>query len=44
MITLKTTAAMVWLLLGALIIIGPFIAFHIIIKNTKALAYEFNRK
>ena len=32
-----------WFLLGALIIVGPFIALHIIFKNTNALADEYNK-
>ena len=35
---------LLWYLLGSFIIIGPFIALHIIIKNTNALAEEFNKK
>ena len=35
---------LLWFLLGSLIIIGPFIALHIIIKNTNALADEYNKK
>ncbi len=35
---------LLWLILGSLIIIGPFIALHIIIKNTNALAEEYNKK
>ena len=34
----------IWLLLGTFIIVGPFIALHIIIKNTNALAEEYNKK
>ena len=34
----------IWLLLGTLIIVGPFIALYIIIKNTNALADEYNKK
>jgi len=34
---------LLWLLLGSFIIIGPFIALHIIIKNMNALAEEYNR-
>jgi len=33
-----------WLLLGTLIVVGPFIALYIIIKNTNALADEYNKK
>ncbi|GHV20015.1 hypothetical protein FACS189494_02920 [Spirochaetia bacterium] len=35
---------LLWYVLGAFIIVGPFIAMHIIIKNTNALADEFNKK
>ena len=34
---------LLWYLLGSLIIVGPFIAMHIIIKNTNALADEYNK-
>ena len=37
-------AILLWLLLGSFIIVGPFIALYIIIKNTNALADEYNRK
>jgi hypothetical protein len=36
-------AILLWLLLGSLIIVGPFIAWHIIFKNTNALADEYNK-
>ena len=35
---------LLWLILGSIVIIGPFIALHIIIKNTNALADEYNKK
>jgi hypothetical protein len=35
---------LLWYILGSFIIIGPFIALHIIIKNTNALADEYNKK
>jgi hypothetical protein len=35
---------LLWFLLGSLIIIGPFIALHILFKNTNALADEYNKK
>ena len=35
---------LLWYILGSLIIIGPFIAMHIIIKNVNALADEYNKK
>ena len=35
---------LLWYILGSLIIVGPFIALHIIIKNTNALADEYNKK
>jgi hypothetical protein len=34
---------LLWYLLGACIVIGPFIALYIIIKNTNALADGYNR-
>jgi hypothetical protein len=34
---------LLWFLLGSLIIIGPFIAMHIVFKNTNALADEYNK-
>ena len=33
---------LLWYLLGAFIIVGPFIAMHIIFKNVNALADQFN--
>lgn len=33
-----------WFTLGSLVFIGPFIAMHIIIKNTNALASIYNKK
>jgi len=33
-----------WSVLGAIIVIGPLIATHIIIKNTNALASRYNKK
>ena len=35
---------LLWYILGSFIIVGPFIALHIIIKNTNALADEYNKK
>ncbi len=35
---------LLWYILGSFIIVGPFIAMHIIIKNTNALAEEYNKK
>ena len=35
---------LLWFLLGSLIVVGPFIAMHIIFKNTNALADEYNKK
>ena len=35
---------LLWLLLGSFIIVGPFIALYIIIKNTNALADEYNKR
>ena len=37
-------AVLLWYILGAFIIVGPFIALYIIIKNTNALADEYNKK
>ncbi|MCL2705066.1 MAG: DUF4234 domain-containing protein [Spirochaetaceae bacterium] len=37
-------AVLLWYILGSFIIVGPFIAMHIIIKNTNALATEYNKK
>jgi hypothetical protein len=34
---------LLWLIFGSFIIVGPFIALHIIIKNTNALAEEYNK-
>ena len=44
-ITIKESGSTVllWLLLGSFVFIGPFIALHIIIKNTNALADEYNK-
>ena len=33
-----------WMILGSFIVVGPFVALHIIIKNTNALADEYNKK
>lgn len=39
------TSVLMWMLFGALLCgIGPFIAMHIIIKNTNALAAAYNSK
>ena len=35
---------LLWYILGSFIIVGPFIALHILIKNTNALADEYNKK
>ena len=35
---------LLWIILGSFIIVGPFIAYHIIIKNVNALADEYNKK
>ncbi|MDR1106813.1 MAG: DUF4234 domain-containing protein [Treponema sp.] len=35
---------LLWYILGSFIIVGPFIAFYIIIKNVNALADEYNKK
>jgi hypothetical protein len=44
-LTFKESGALVllWYIPGSFIIVGPFIAWHIIIKNTNALADEYNR-
>ena len=44
-ITIKESGGVVllWYILGSLIIVGPFVALYIIIKNTNALADEFNK-
>ena len=38
------TTILLWFILGSFIIVGPFIALHIIIKNTNALAEAYNKK
>ncbi|MDL2229517.1 DUF4234 domain-containing protein [Treponema sp. OttesenSCG-928-L16] len=38
------TAVILWMILGSFIIVGPFIALYIIIKNTNALADAFNSR
>jgi hypothetical protein len=38
------TEVLLWALLGACIIVGPFISLHIVIKNINALADEYNKK
>jgi hypothetical protein len=45
-ITIKEggSALVLWMLLGWIIIIGPFIGLHILFKNTNALADEYNDK
>ena len=45
-ITIKESGGpiVLWYVLGSLIIVGPFIALHILIKNTNALAEEYNKK
>ena len=35
---------LLWLIPGSIIFVGPFIALYIIIKNTNALAEEYNKK
>jgi hypothetical protein len=35
---------LLWYILGSFIIVGPFISMYIIIKNTNALADEYNKK
>ncbi|MDR2618880.1 MAG: DUF4234 domain-containing protein [Treponema sp.] len=34
---------LLWYILGSFIIVGPFIALHIVIKNINALAESYNR-
>ena len=45
-ITIKETGStiLLWYLLGAFIVVGPYVAMYIIIKNTNALAAEYNKK
>lgn len=45
-VTIKEGGSLVllWYILGILIIIGPFMAVHIIIKNTNALADAYNKR
>jgi hypothetical protein len=45
-LTIKESGATVllWYVLGSFIIVGPFIAYYIIIKNTNALTDEYNKK
>ncbi|MDF2945298.1 MAG: hypothetical protein K0S01_4156 [Herbinix sp.] len=39
------TTILLWMIFGAFICgIGPFVAMHIIIRNTNALASEYNSK
>ncbi|MDR0623461.1 MAG: DUF4234 domain-containing protein [Treponema sp.] len=38
------TAVLLWALLGSVIIVGPFISLHIVIKNINSLAGEYNKK
>lgn len=38
------STVILWMILGSMIIVGPFIALHIIIKNTNALAEAYNKK
>jgi hypothetical protein len=38
------TTILLWDLLGAFIVVGPFIALHIIIKNINALGEAYNSK
>ncbi len=45
-VTIKESGGtiLLWYILGSMIVVGPFIALHIIIKNTNALAEEYNKK
>jgi protein-S-isoprenylcysteine O-methyltransferase Ste14 len=45
-ITIKESGGtiLLWSILGSFIIVGPFIACHILIKNTNALADEYNKR
>jgi hypothetical protein len=45
-ITIKESGGtiLLWSILGSFIIVGPFIALHILIKNVNALANEYNKK
>lgn len=39
------TTVMMWMIFGALLCgIGPFVAMHILMKNTNALAFAYNTK
>jgi hypothetical protein len=38
------TTILLWDILGALIVVGPFIALHIIVKNINALGEAYNTK
>lgn len=39
------TTVLLWMIFGALLCgIGPFVAMHILIKNTNAIALEYNEK
>jgi hypothetical protein len=35
---------LLWFIFGSFVLVGPFIAMHIIIKNTNALANGYNKK
>jgi hypothetical protein len=35
---------LLWYIFGSIIVVGPFISLHIIIKNTNALADEYNKR
>lgn len=38
------TTVLLWMLFGAFIVVGPFIACHILFKNMNALAHAYNNR
>ena len=38
------TTVLLWVIFGSFIIVGPYVAMHILCKNTNALAAEYNAK
>lgn len=38
------TTVLLWMLLGSFIVVGPFIAYHILFKNMNALAHAYNNR
>ena len=45
-ITIKEggSTILLWTLLGSFIVVGPYVAIYIIVKNINALAEEYNKK